>query len=56
MSAQIQTLKAEIEADLQAITEIYSLLDRLEDPPPDESYREDIRRFVAFLDELLAGS
>lgn len=36
MSAQIRTLKAEIEADLQAISEIYLLLDRLQGLPSDE--------------------
>jgi hypothetical protein len=36
MNAQIQTLKAEIDVDLQAIAEIYSLLDRLKDLPVDE--------------------
>jgi len=36
MNAQILTLKAEIEADLQAIGEIYSLLDRLPALPSDD--------------------
>ena len=38
MNAQIQTLKADIAADLEAIAEIY---------------RADIQQFIGFLDDLI---